>query len=381
MARGAHGPAGGSRGRDGDDGLASIAGGSPIRVPDIQDVIGFDALYESMLKCRREVMWKASVANFCLNGAESVARLCHELECGTYKPRPVREFKVYAPKERDIVGISFRDRVYQRSLCDNLVYPILSKSWIYDNMACQKGKGTDRARDRFECFMQRSYRKHDIIGGVLCIDVHGYYPLMWHDVAENVYRSSEIPEWGQDMVIDILRNQYEGDRGYNPGSQVMQITGVSVLSPLDHFIKEKLHIKGYTRYMDDMRIIHHDYEYLRYCKDQIEAKLAELGFEFNEKKTRIHLLTEPVPYLGFTYRLTGSGKVVRTPITSTTRRAQRRIAKLVAMEVRGKRPYGTSDTSYVALRNYVVKADSYWRLERLDEWYTDIWNREMSKVA
>ena len=34
----------------------------------IEQVIGFDALYESMLKCRKGVMWKDSTAGYVLNG-------------------------------------------------------------------------------------------------------------------------------------------------------------------------------------------------------------------------------------------------------------------------------------------------------------------------
>lgn len=34
---------------------------------------------------------------------------------------------------------------------------------------------------------------------------------------------------------------------------------------LDRFIKEKSHIKGYIRYMDDFILVHKDKNYLRYC--------------------------------------------------------------------------------------------------------------------
>lgn len=34
---------------------------------------------------------------------------------------------------------------------------------------------------------------------------------------------------------------------------------------LDHFIKEKLGIKGYARYMDDGYLIHPSKEYLKEC--------------------------------------------------------------------------------------------------------------------
>ena len=38
--------------------------------------------------------------------------------------------------------------------------------------------------------------------------------------------------------------------------------------------KEKLHIKYYVRYMDDMILIHEDKEYLKYCWKEIEKELG-----------------------------------------------------------------------------------------------------------
>ena len=41
----------------------------------LESVIGFDALYSSMYKCRKGVMWKGSVASFFLNGIEKTLNL------------------------------------------------------------------------------------------------------------------------------------------------------------------------------------------------------------------------------------------------------------------------------------------------------------------
>ena len=48
-----------------------------------------------------------------------------------------------------------------------------------------------------------------------------------------------------------MRNQYPGEVGYNPGSQMIQIAGISVLDPLDHMAKDLMGIRNYIRYMDD----------------------------------------------------------------------------------------------------------------------------------
>ena len=100
-----------------------VSGASARPTYDIEDVIGYEALWESMERCRRGVAWKGSVASFCLNAPANIARLCDELHDGTYEPRPPRRMTVTSPKRREIVCISFRDRIVQRSYNDVVIYP------------------------------------------------------------------------------------------------------------------------------------------------------------------------------------------------------------------------------------------------------------------
>lgn len=364
-------PAGETREQGGgDDSILRDA--LPTSAPgiSIEDVIGYEALWNSMMKCRRNVMWKTSASSFYLNAAEQVARLCDELHDGTYKPRPLTHFTVTSPKRRDIVGISFRDRVYQRSLVDNCVYPIMSRSWIRDNYACQEGKGTDDGRARLKLFMQRHYREHGPAGWMLSADVRGYYPNMLHCVAEAEFRRY-LPEWAYLMIVDVLRWQYPGDVGYNPGSQIVQIAGVSVLNRLDHVCKERLGCRLYGRYMDDIRIISHDREYLEAVKIVMADELATIGFELHPRKTVIRPLTERNTFLGFDFRLADTGKVVMTLCPESAKRMRRRVSRLMALEARGLRPPGTTDDAYMGWRAHAEKGDSRLLLERCDRWYAE----------
>lgn len=79
---------------------------------DKEEIISFERLYESMLKCKREVVWKPSVSSFYLNGIERCLALSQELADGTYKPRKPRAIQITYPKKREGLCIAFRDRVY-----------------------------------------------------------------------------------------------------------------------------------------------------------------------------------------------------------------------------------------------------------------------------
>lgn len=212
----------------------------------------------------------------------------------------------------------------------------MTRSFIYDNCACQKGKGTDFARGRLKCHLQRCYRKNGLDAWVLQCDINHYYDNMRHDTTNALFRE-KLPVEYADRVCRILNEQYLGDTGYNPGSQVVQIAGISVLDRLDHKIKERMHIKYYIRYMDDFILIHHDRNYLIKCMHEIQEELAKIGLELHPKKTKLYRVGKGIPFLGFKFRLTETGKVVMSILGDNVKNEKRKLRKMVKLVVKGRR--------------------------------------------
>lgn len=342
---------------------------------DEESVIGFDALYTSMMKCKKGVVWKDSVAAFYHRGIERTDKLSEQLHDGTYKPAKPKHFMVTSPKPREIASIAFRDRVYQRSLNDNVVYPVMTRSFIYDNHACQTGKGTDHARERLKEFLRKYYRKHGNMGYVAQFDIHGYYPNMRHDLTEEMFRK-KLPKWAHERVVRILHEQYEGEIGYNPGSQLIQIAGISTLDKLDHYIKERLMVRFYLRYMDDLIMIHSDKAFLERCKDEIREQLAKIGFETNPKKTRIYPLNDGIEFLGFRFLLTETGKVVMIADPAKVKAGRRKYRRLVAKAKKGLVPRENVDMSFETWIQHLNKGNSQRLIKRLTKYYHELWEDE-----
>ena len=341
------------------------------RKMDMEAIIGFDALWESMMKCRRGVIWKDSAAGFCLDAVRQVSKLCDELHDGTYKERPRHCFAIKYPKEREIMSISFRDRVYQRSLNDVGIYPAMSRSFIYDNAACQKGKGADFARNRLKCHLQRYYRKHGADGYILKMDVRGYYPNMRHDVAKEVFRRKLDPEV-YERAAEIL-DSFPGETGFNPGSQIIQIAGISVLDGVDHYIKERLRVRHYLRYMDDMLVIGRDRAELERIRQAVGQKLHAIGFELHTAKTRISPLRGGVMFLGFRYRLTDSGRVVMSIDPARVKAMRRKYRRLSNRAMAGHLTREQTDKSYQSWRNHAAHGNSHRLIGRADAYYNGLW--------
>lgn len=337
-----------------------------------EEIIDYDSLYDSMMKCKRGVMWKNSTRSFWLNDIENIYRMEKQLKDGNWKNGKPRPVNITFPKKRDGMSIPFRDRVFQRSINDNALYPDTTRSFILNNCACQKGKGTDFARDQMKKMLRRFYQKHGRDGYILQLDVKGYYPNMSHSTVEKTF-GKHLDKEIHSMVIDVLENQYSGDIGYFPGSQMVQIAGITVLNDLDHYIKEKLHYHYYIRYMDDMNILAESKEELIRIKDCVEKELNAIGFELNRKKIKAIRLSKRFTFLGFDFRLTESGKVIMT-VNSEKLKDERRYMRKIVREVKaGSRDKKSVEEHFKGYLNHIEKGNSLRLRENYIKYYKNLW--------
>lgn len=338
----------------------------------VDSVVGEEALYISARKCWKGVGHKYSAQAYILNVIEKTIHLARQIFRGMYRPGKTHVVHITYPKARTAVAISFRDRVYQRSLNDNALYPQMTRGFVYANCACQRGKGTDAARDMFAAMLRRAFVKY---GGndfhILSCDVRKYYDSMNHGVANAMFRRC-CNEWTADRVIKTLDGQYAGERGYNPGSQMVQIAGISYLSGVDHFIKERLRAKLYVRYMDDFHIIERDTETLACFRDDIAAKLSEIDMELHPEKTVIVSAAKGVTFLGYHFRVTESGKVLMFRDCKRVKQIRRRMVRLAHRIRRGETRREALSESYQCVRSALDKGNSARLLRRMDAFYHNL---------
>lgn len=338
-------------------------------IMNLNESLEFDALYDSMWRCRCGKLWKASVARFVLNGIESTMKLEDELASGKYQPRKPHTFTLTYPKVRPCSSTHIRDRVVQRSLNDNIVYPGMTRSFIYDNMACQIGKGTTAAMDRVNRFLRRYYinNGNSRDGWILQCDVQGYYRNMRHAEAERIFRQ-HLSDDTTRLCMAWLQRQYPYPVGYEPGSQMVQILGISMLDSLDHMAKETLGARNYLRYMDDFFIISADRAYLEDCRAAFATKLAEIGFSLHPAKTRIYRLSDGIPFLGFTFRLTKTGKVLRIIDPRNVKHERKKLYRMAQLVKRGEMTRKKFCECYAAWKAHALLGNSFLLIQRMDRY-------------
>lgn len=338
----------------------------------VDSIIGEDALYASAWKCWRGVGRKFSAQSYILNVIERTVELANELRNGTYKEGRTRIVHITYPKERTALSITFRDRVYQRSLNDNSLYPQSVRHFIYGNYACQKGKGTDAALKCLKSMLHRAwliYRTNDF--HILSADIRHYYDSMLHAETDRVFAKMVDP-WTAARVKHTLASQYKGDMGYNPGSQMVQIAGISYLNGFDHFVKETLRRKLYIRYMDDFHIIGRDETELSAVRDAVAGNLAGIGMTLHPTKTKIVSAKDGFVFLGFLFRVTPSGKVLMLRDPKRVKEIKRRLRRLAHKVWRGETEPDAIDKSYECVRACMSKGNSLRLIRSMDDFVSSL---------
>lgn len=329
-----------------------------LSVPIIQnsynDVFSFPNLIEAGYDSLTGVRWKRSVKNFENNLYANVALLHEQLMDRSYKSRGFHRFTISERgKIRVIHSVNIYERVVQKALCNYGLKPAIIPRLIHTNCASLPGKGTSFAINQLKQDLVRAYSKYGKNCYILTTDYHAYYDSIIHaliidmidryvldknlvDISayfisnfteiykpespsvSNISVTNEnqvetvIPARGilnryvnYDMDYNINQNPFIHDDstelscGLGLGSEISQVAAIMYVNPIDHAIKEKYKIEGYTRYMDDSYLIDHDPVKLKECMAfMIEASNC-LGLTYNPKHTNFvpRSITEPFTFL------------------------------------------------------------------------------------
>lgn len=340
---------------------------------DFEKVIDFKNMYKAFRKARCGKGHKKSSARFDLAALNGIHMLISQLKDKTYRVSDYNEFKVYEPKERVIQTTSFKDKVIQHCLCDNVIMPRLQHVFILDNCAGQKGKGALFGLDRLSGQMQQFYSRYGMEGYILKCDITKFFYNISHDQLKDIvhYHFGYDPDvcWLCDQFIDST----EG-KGIPLGNQVNQGFALLYLDGMDKLIKHELGIEYYGRYMDDFYLLHPSKEYLKYCLEVIAAYLETLDLTLNGK-TQILPFKNGVNYLGFHTYITGTGKPIRLLKNQNKRNAQKKFVRMAKLVAAGSLPIEKFDSAYSAWKNHISHGNCYHLGKSMDESINSILNR------
>ncbi len=211
----------------------------------IPEIVDPDNLRMAFLKVHKGKRHTPQVLKFQSNLDENLLVLRRQIQTGLVDVGNYRYFKIYDPKEREICACAFHEQVLHHALM-NVCHPYFERQLIFDTYATRPGKGTYAALERAKQFT-RQYSWY------LKLDVKKFFASIHHEVLMNqlmrLFKDYKLIE-----IFAKIIDSYEDldGRGLPIGNLTSQYFANHYLSGLDHFIKEKLRVKAYVRYMDDM---------------------------------------------------------------------------------------------------------------------------------
>lgn len=333
--------------------------------------ITFEDLLKASKKCKRNVAWKSSTQMYTLNRLMWAASLKEKLDCGTYKPKRYNQFRIHERgKLREIRSVHISDRVVQKAFNEKILKPKTYPNLINRNCASQPGKGTKAQLDGLKEDLRRHYRKHGRKGYILLIDFTNYFGNINKEILIEKLKLNAEDE-------KLFRAFTKDEEGLSLGSEINQTGAIFYASSLDHFVKERLRIKGYGRYMDDSYLIHEDKEYLEYCRDEIFGECEKLKIKINPKKVKLIRLTDQFTFLKKRIRLTDTGKVLMRPVKDNFKRRRRNLKTQKRLLGTGKITKEQIETSYQTWRSYAVLNGAPKKtMESMDEFYEELFGKE-----
>ena len=254
-------------------------------------------LIEAAYRAARGKYARENVVAWMRDLADNLSLIRTRLEDQTWRPSAYKQFFIRSPKQRVISAAPFADRVVHHAVCQ-IILPILEKSLVPQTCSNRIVYGTHHAVD----LCQRYLRRFD---WYLKCDIKQFFPSIDHAILKALIRK-RIACRDTLALIDSLidsgggMDDVTGRRvGLPLGNLTSQHFANLFLSPLDHFVIQRLHARGYVRYVDDFVIFGNSPAHLAEMRDKVQAYLETLNLSIHTTRALPRPEKDGITFLGY----------------------------------------------------------------------------------
>ena len=222
-------------------------------------------------RCSKEVLL------FEIDLESNLINLYRKLKNGTYHIGKYRSFIIYEPKKRLIKSLPYVDRLVHQWYIEEFIKPFILPRFIRDTYACLENRGTHLAILNLQKYMRRmNYQYPDYY--IVKFDIQKFFYSIDRDILYGILTRCISDK---DLLSLTYQLIYDDDEkvGIPIGNYTSQFFANIYLNELDHYVKEKMKVKYYVRYMDD---------FIMLARDKEEAKRWLLEVQ-QFIQTRLHL--------------------------------------------------------------------------------------------
>ena len=257
----------------------------------------YENLFKAHLESRKNKSCRKDIILFYLKQEEYIKYLYEKLKDGTYRHGNYTVFYVHEPKLRKIQKSNYIDRIVHRWVVDNFLYSTFVNSFINTSYACIRGKGMHNACIDVQKAMQHCRNIWEEYY-ILKMDVRKYFHSINKDkLCSIIERKIKDPKLMWLLKEIIYSNNTEP--GIPIGNYTSQVFANIYLNEVDQYVKRKLKVKYYFRYMDDSVIFVQTKKEAKEILEKIEKFLKEeLFLELNDK-TQIFKNKQGINFCGY----------------------------------------------------------------------------------
>lgn len=200
--------------------------------------------------------------------------------------------KTSGNKVRTVYKLPFYpDRVVHHCILQVVGYK-WQKSLIYDTYSTIPGRGPHKCAKKLKDVLYNSNYHY-----CLKFDIKKYYPSIDNSILKKIVRKKIKDKY----LLELLDEIIDSAEGVPIGNYISQWFGNLYLNPLDQFAKNKLRIKNYYRYCDDIVILGKTktelWCWFRKLKDFLNT---ELNLEI-KGNYQVFPISEGIDFLGFKF--------------------------------------------------------------------------------
>ena len=343
------------------------------------DINNLNSVFETIKHNSRH---KEKILKFEIFYTSNIVNVINILESKNYIHSKYNIFMISKPKYRIIMSESMTDKIVNHLISKYVLFPLLEKKLIDSNIATRTNMGTNLGINKLKQYVNTlkiNYNKfyvlkcditkffysidhkillkklqkiindeelYNIIKAIICSTNCDYINkkiLELKDIGkEKILKSNMTFNEKKSKIKEIEKIPlYQMGKGLPIGNMSSQILAIFYLNDMDHFIKEKLKIKYYIRYMDDFVLLHPDKDYLKKCLLEITQKLDELKLTLNSK-TQIIEIHNGINFLGYRFVLKKNklyilmnSKVKKRILKKIKNKSQIEISKILKKDYNG----------------------------------------------
>lgn len=321
----------------------------------LNDIIG---IYEN--EVRKNTKNKKKIYQFEKYKMINIMNIYNELSSDIIRPIKYNIFLVKYPKYRVVMSLNINDKIINHYVARFILIKKLDKYLDNRNIATRTNMGRDYGINVLKSYLEH-FKKYDHFY-ILKMDLSKYFYSIDHEVIRKMLKNdldtteykiicNIIDSTNYDYInstIDKLKDielnsrstrikeikeipHYIKGKGLPIGNMTSQFLAIYYLNRLDHKIVHDYKLKYYLRYMDDIIIIHNDYNYLVNIKNKIEQELNDnYKLRINKKKTFITDICHGFTFLGYRFRIINKKTVIN--ISNSTRiRVKKRIKEVISL--------------------------------------------------